>query len=431
MTVVFQASNPNKRIVFTREKGYSHQAFLADAWALADSLPESRYLINLCFGRYRFLQAFAAGLFSGRTTLLPPTGHAKVIADIRQRYDETVLVSDQDHGGGINVTRLTKIRDVELPLAVLADDRIAAIAFTSGSTGKSAPHQKPWGTLAGTARLLARRFGFTDGGANIIATVPSQHMYGLEMTILMALQSQCSIFDGQPFYPRDLATALNLNPHNILVTTPVHLRAMVNSGLDFINIDLIISATAPLSVGLARQSEHRFSCKVHEIYGCTEGGSIATRRTVEGPEWKLLDGMAMQAGQVGIELTAPHLPGNVQLEDMIELTLDGFLLVGRNQDTLNVGGKRYSLGELNLRLSEIEDVSDAIAFIPPDEQTVERPVAFVVTKLSAREVVRRLAKSVDQAFIPRPIYHVNRIPRNETGKVQRETLLSLYRKYSA
>jgi acyl-coenzyme A synthetase/AMP-(fatty) acid ligase len=93
---------------------------------------------------------------------------------------------------------------------------------------------------------------------------------------------------------------------------------------------------------------------------------------------------------------------------------------------LNVAGKRFSLGELTARLAEIEGVDDAVAFLPDARDDIERPVALVVSELAPREIARRLARTVDAAFIPRPIIRVAQIPRNATGKVLRATLIELF-----
>src|SRR5690554_5578541 len=120
----------------------------------------------------------------------------------------------------------------EASVPAIPAGQLAAIAFTSGSTGKPAAHRKHWGTLAGTSRRLAARFTRHLTNPTLVATVPSQHMYGLEMTVMMALQGECSLQRDKPFYPADIQQVLQATPAPILlVSTPVHLRALVSSGL--------------------------------------------------------------------------------------------------------------------------------------------------------------------------------------------------------
>ena len=104
---------------------------------------------------------------------------------------------------------------------------------------------------------------------------------------------------GRPFFPDDVRIALLETPERrVLVTTPVHLQACVKAGLRWPATALLISATAPLSLELAAQAEAAFDAPVLEIYGCTEAGSIASRRTLHGDRWRLYDGFALDKGQL-------------------------------------------------------------------------------------------------------------------------------------
>ena len=106
----------------------------------------------------------------------------------------------------------------------LPAERIVAIAFTSGSTGDSTPHPKTWGSLFHNSRLAAAE---VLGGTNrtLVSTVPPQHMYGLEASLLSALTAQSVLFDDKPFFPADVRRALEAMPApRVLVTTPAHLQ---------------------------------------------------------------------------------------------------------------------------------------------------------------------------------------------------------------
>ena len=85
-----------------------------------------------------------------------------------------------------------------------------------------------------------------------------------------------------PFYPADICAALAQLPRpRVLVTTPIHLRTLLAADVELPPLDLIVSATAPLSPQLALDAERRFAARLLEIYGSTETGQIAMRRTVE------------------------------------------------------------------------------------------------------------------------------------------------------
>ena len=120
-------------------------------------------------------------------------------------------------------------------------------------------------------------------GVTLVATVPSQHMYGFESTVLLALLGGAAFDTGRPFYPADIAAALARVPRpRMLVTTPFHLKTLLDSGVTLPPIDLVLCATAPLSPQLAARAEAALAAPLVEIYGCTEAGQVATRRTTAG-----------------------------------------------------------------------------------------------------------------------------------------------------
>ena len=426
-----------KSICYDRSEEFTQGRLIKDIGSLARQLPCCDYIVNLCQNRYYFLTVFGAAIVAGKISLLPPARHGKIVADIIKRYPRTVIFDDGDNDlpglTAINVREARKPakgsigENITVPNIPVTQPVVTA--FTSGSTGTPQAHSKPWGILAGTAQKLAKRFGMDNQTHDILATVPSQHMYGLETTILLALQGSARLFTGQPFYPIDIADSLN--SRSVLVTTPIHLRAMVKADIGFPSISRIVSATAPLSLSLAKESEKLMSCPLNEIYGCTEGGSIATRATTHHQNWNPLPEMQLITIGNNVILKAPHLPEEITLTDQIRLTHDGFELIGRHEDLLNVGGKRFSLGELNIRLLEINGVIDGFVFRPPTKQDIERPIAFVVSNLPTKEISRMLAEVIDPSFIPRPILHVKKIPRNATGKVARSAVIALYEDHLA
>src|SRR5690606_26720002 len=123
-------------------------------------------------------------------------------------------------------------------------------------------------------------------GLNIVATVPPQHSYGFESSVLLALLCGAAFDAGRPFYPADIADALaRLPPPRALVTTPVHLKTLLAAGVELPPTDLVLSATAPLSPQLAQPAEAGLGGRTLEIYGCTEAGQVASRRTTAGEVW--------------------------------------------------------------------------------------------------------------------------------------------------
>jgi acyl-coenzyme A synthetase/AMP-(fatty) acid ligase len=258
-------------------------------------------------------------------------------------------------------------------------------------------------------------------------------MYGLEMTVMMALQGDCVIHTEKPFFPDDIVETINALPGTtVLVTTPAHLRVLLASGLQLPHVARIVSATAPLSRAIACDAELKMQTTLEELYGCTEAGATATRRTTQDDDWHLLEGMrffqTMTNGGDETQVHGDHLPEAACLQDILKLESETrFKLVGRSGDMINVGGKRASLANLNQLLLAIDGIEDGVVYFSAsgERDGALRPAAFVVTSLPEQEVLKAMAKSMDPVFLPRPLIKVEKIPRNETGKIIREQLLAM------
>src|SRR5690606_22508015 len=90
----------------------------------------------------------------------------------------------------------------------------------------------------------------------LLATVPGQHMWGLETSVLLPMFANICVSDGRPLYPMDIKAALDkLTAPRMLVSTPVHLRALAMSGISFPPVTRVLCATAPLDKALAARTE--------------------------------------------------------------------------------------------------------------------------------------------------------------------------------
>lgn len=416
--------------------------FLQEIMSLAANLPDRPYMVNLCENRYRFLVAFAAAVFRGQINLLPPSRAPKVLQRVAEQYPQLYCLTDgPDFPEGLDsivryddrIPRLIPARDARL--SDISGEQVAAIAFTSGSTGLPQPHVKTWKTFCESAKLIGAELGLESRrSVTVIATVPPQHMYGLETSILLPLcLDGVALYSGKPFFPADIAAALEQCPKpRILVTTPVHIRALVEAGEKLPDLELIVSATAPLSRDWAVKAETLFQTRVLEIYGCTEAGSIAVRRTTEGELWRAFEGVRFRREAEESWVEAEHLPEPIVLNDLIECHgTRHFMLLGRSADLVNIAGKRTSIGALNSILSEIEGVRDGVFFLPDGPEESVRLIAFVVAPNTTKEdLLAELQTRLDPVFLPRPLYLLDELPRSETGKLPRQVLAELAEKLS-
>lgn len=412
--------------------------FLADALALARLLPAGMHMLNVCTDRYRFAVGLAAALLTGKVSLLPPAHTPEMVRQMVQFAPDTFCLTDVDD----HPIALPQLQFPDFPESAdtqsvynppLVDaGQLAACVFTSGSTGMPLPHRKTWGALVRNVRSGARLSGLDDGCSHaVIGTVPPQHMYGLEATVVAVMQNANAMVVGQSFYPADIAAAIESAPRpRVLVSTPLHMKALLQAQASNARLDRIFSATAPLSQALAAQLEAHFSAPLLEIYGSTETGQVAMRSTAGEQEWQLFPDLVLELGDDGRAwIRGGHVEQPTTMGDVIEpVDAQRFLLHGRSADLVNIAGKRNSLSYLNLQLTAIEGVVDG-AFHMPDEMhadSITRLSAFVVAPgLTAAAIMAALRERIDPVFLPRPLVFVDALPRNATGKLPREALMRL------
>lgn len=418
----------------------SRGQFLARVETLADELPEHPYAINLCEDRLSFAVSFCALLLRGQINLLPPNRTSKVIQEIGALHEDHYLIGEGRRadvpGRWVEVcsSRVPMPRAHARAIPEIATTARAAITFTSGSTGKPRSYHKEWGKLVFAARNLARHVHRIHGAiSGIVATVPPQHMYGLETSVLLPLHGGIPVHGGHPLYPRDVHDALEASGDSpMLITTPVHIRALVNAGSRMPRCALVMSATAPLDAELACAAESLFRCEVREIYGSTETGVVAGRRTVDGPLWTAFDGVRIYAGQDWrAHVQTGHLDEAMALGDHVQMHEGGrFELLGRDADMLNIAGKRASLADLNRRLLAVPGVLDGVFLMPEDVAPggrANRLGALVVApRLDRTKLLEALRESVDPAFLPRRVVFLDRLPRDAVGKLPRAALLDAW-----
>ena len=433
-TTPLASGDDARAIAFDGASQVSLARFFAHVRGVAAKLPAGAHAINLCEDRYRFLVAFCAVAVRGQTTLLPPSRAPAMISEELRRHADSYCIGDV----ALDETppRYWRLPQ-ELPVLEgaplqLDDDALVAIGFTSGSTGEPRPNPKTWGAFrTSTAQNLAALSDLWPAAAtpSVVATVPAQHMYGMEMSVLLPLLGGVAVHAARPFFPEDIAQALRGAPSpRLLVTTPVHLRALVQSDVDLPVMAGIVSATAPLPMELAAAAEARFGCEVRELFGSTETCVIARRRTAREHAWTPLPGVQLQPQPDGSLVHAPHLPTPVALADLVELSGDGrFTLSGRQADLLEIAGKRASLGDLTRQLQAVPGVRDGVVFQldAADAGGVRRIAALAVADVDAATILRALRRGIDPVFLPRPLRCVSALPRNETGKLPRTALLRL------
>jgi acyl-coenzyme A synthetase/AMP-(fatty) acid ligase len=430
-------NEPGRVFAWRNGRAIPAAEFLADVLNVAATLPAARHAVNLCEDRYAFLVAFSAVASRGQTNLLPPSRAPHAVDEVLASHPGSYAISETPREGlpatCVELALGTTAVDTVPAVPLLDADEVVAIGFTSGSTGQPKANPKTWSSVQASSRhnaqTLADAIGLEPGAlAHVVATVPPQHMYGLELSVLLPLFGPFAVHGGKPFFPADIAAALAEVPApRVLVTTPIHMQALVRDPVELPPLAAITSATAPLSRELATEAEQRYGAPVVELFGSTETCVIAHRRTTRETAWHLYPDVALRPQPDGTLVDAPYFRQPVVLQDLVELLPDhAFHLSGRNADLVEIAGKRASLADLTRRLLALPGVVDAIALQLDDLDScgIRRIAALVVApERSEASLLEDLRLAVDPVFLPRPLRRVTALPRNETGKLARAAVL--------
>jgi len=435
---LLKMNDPHRIVAMHDGQAISVAQFVAHVQRVAAQLPEGPAAVNLCEDRYAFLVAFCSIALRGQANLLPPSRAPQAVDEVMAAHPGCHAVGDRPlHPAPQRFHVLPPLPvheavSAELVWPAMPALQTVAVGYTSGSTGTPRSNAKSWRSLhastAGNLRMLHQVVGERF---SVVATVPPQHIYGVEMSILLPLLGDVQVYSGRPFFPADIAVALETMPEpRVLVTTPVHLRALVASGVTLPPLAAMLSATAPMPSELAVRAEQTFHAPLLEVFGSTETCAFASRRVTTDSRWLLYHGVHLHPQPDGTQIEAPQLDAPTVLADIVALHDEGrsFELCGRHADLLEIAGKRASLGDLTRRLLNIPGVDDGVVFQLDDADAigVRRIAALVVAPgLDEHAILDALRAAIDPVFLPRPLRLVERLPRNETGKLPRAALLDL------
>jgi acyl-coenzyme A synthetase/AMP-(fatty) acid ligase len=430
-----QLSDP---IAYREGVAISVAQYLADVAHCAIRLPDAKYVLLACQDRYAFAVGLGAAWVRQQSCLLPSTHTEELIGKLGHTHEALYCLTDE-RACAIQLPQ-TYITDWLLqgsprpaPAVPLIDpEHVAAYVFTSGSTGLPVAHRKTWGRLVVNVQSEGQRLGVVPGSHyTMVGTVPPQHMYGFESTVLIAMQNAAAFESGKPFYPADIERTMARTPRpRALVTTPFHLRAFLTEIATPSPIDLLVCATAPLTAAIAVEAEQKTQARLLEIYGSTETGQLATRQTSQTSDWTTFEGIQIAQTQGKPFASGAQIEGSVEVNDVLELISERvFILHGRTVDMVNVAGKSTTLGHLNHQLLSIPGVEDGAFFVPNEAtegvgNTTRLAAVVVAPTLSLEALQQALRRKIAPAFLPRPLKLLPSLPRNSTGKLPREALLA-------
>ena len=342
---------------------------------------------------------------------------------------------------------------------------IAAILYTSGTTGRSKGAMLSHGNLTSNAQELNRLWGFTPEDV-LLHALPVFHVHGLFIALHTAFLSAATTIFVPSF---DAAQIKALLPKaTVLMGVPTfytRLLALPDFGAaDCGSVRLFISGSAPMLAETHRQFEARTGQIVLERYGMTEAGIITSNpldgERVAGTVGYPLPGVDLRIADEQGQPLPKDTPGVIEIKGpnifggywrMPEKTAQEFrdggwfitgdvavqspdgrvTIVGRAKDLIISGG-------YNIYPKEIESVLDAMAGVAetavigvPDPDFGESVVALVVAEKTLTPSLADLEACVREQLArfkhPRKIILVEDLPRNAMGKVQKNLLRDLYR----
>lgn len=425
-----------------------HEASLALALRLGDA----RGVCNLCASRAGFLVACLAAWRNRCLLILPPSASDADLRAVQQALSRTVVVGDPEawpeplcddaSGRPAYLSCAPEWKAAQAPDASLAWrpawDEIAVRLYTSGSTGVPQAQPKTLRQLAtGAVVLAARLAGDIEGGVaaigRIVCSVPPQHMFGLECSVMLPFVYGMPVLDRRPLLPADVRSAFDGAARGAWIATPMHLRSLVQSKEPVPSCCVVIASTMPLGQAVARQSEALVRAPVLEIYGSTETGALAMRRTARETRWLAMQGVALHPADGATVARGSHFASPVRLLDEMRLEPGGsFALLGRRGDLIKIAGRRASLSGLNLLLQDLPGLEDGVFYLPATGNPTERLCLIHTGPPLDRVAARRwLRERLDPVFLPRSFIRLERLPRSDNGKLRLQMLDLAYADWRA
>lgn len=351
------------------------------------------------------------------------------------------------------------------PPVARADDDIAAILYTSGTTGRAKGAMLSHRNLASNARTLADCWRF-DPDDVLLHALPIYHTHGLFVAVNTVLVSGASMI----LLPRfDAAEIISLMPEaTVLMGVPTFYTRLLNeSGLNADaagHMRLFISGSAPLLAETHRAFETCTGHAILERYGMTET-CMNTSNPYEGErrpgtvglplpgiEVRVADpdsGVPVPRGEVGmLEVRGPNvflgywgMPKKTRAEfredgffvtgDVGRIDDDGYVtIVGRNKDLIISGGFNVYPKEVEMEIDALPGVVESAVIGVPHPDFGEAVVAVVVPEPAAgineKSIVGRIKERLARYKQPKNVLFIDALPRNAMGKVQKNLLREEY-----
>jgi malonyl-CoA/methylmalonyl-CoA synthetase len=363
-------------------------------------------------------------------------------------------------------TLLERARDAgsSFETAVSAPNDLAAIVYTSGTTGRAKGAMLTHRNLASNALRLVEHWGFTRGDV-LLHALPIYHVHGLFVACHCTLLAGSRMLWLERFDAHEIIAQL---PHaTVMMGVPTfytRLLAEESFGRPVCStMRLFISGSAPLLATTFEAFRERAGHAILERYGMSETGMITSnpldgerRPGSVGPPLPGVSvrvtnesGTACSPGEVGgVEVKGPNVfPGYWRMPEKTaeEFTADGYFktgdvgtlapdgylsIVGRAKDLIISGGLNVYPKEIEDRIDALSGVVESAVIGVPDPDLGESVTAVVVAAsghtLSEASIIASLKAEIAGFKVPKRVHFVSDLPRNAMGKVQKKVLRERY-----
>ena len=369
-----------------------------------------------------------------------------------------------DNVGTGSLTDLAMASKADPTIADCNGDDLAAILYTSGTTGRSKGAMLSHGNLSSNARVLHDYWGWVPGDV-LLHALPIFHVHGLFVALHCALLNASTVVFHEKFDAGEIVKALP--DVTVMMGVPTfYTRLLDTPGFDrqtCRNIRLFISGSAPLLSDSFNAFEALSGHKILERYGMTEAGMIASNPydgerlpgsvgfALPGVTARVADqdGNEVPQGKVGVlEITGPNVfRGYWQMPEKTaeEFRADGYFItgdmatmdengriaiVGRARDLVITGGYNVYPKEVETLIDEMPGVVESAVIGVPHPDFGEAVTAVIVAQngaqISSDIVQTYLSGKLAKFKQPKQIFIVSELPRNTMGKVQKKALRERY-----
>jgi long-chain acyl-CoA synthetase len=326
------------------------------------------------------------------------------------------------------------------------------LKLTSGTTAAPRAIRFRSEQLLADCNQICDTMGISDVDLNF-GVIPISHSYGLSNLLTPLIARGVPMVLSRDRMPRAVLVDLARTNATVFPGMPVFYQALceMENVPALPNLRLCISAGAPLAVAVARQFRQKFNLPIHSFYGASECGGICYDRGATNEEEGLV-GQPMKgadiemvdprtsASQIRVcspavgdgyfpEVAEAKLGGGFFVpDDLLTKTANGFRIVGRTSDLINVAGKKVNPAEVEANLLRFSGVRQAVVFGRASILRNEEVAACVVASpgVSESELLEFCRRKLSTWQVPKRVFIVDAIPVNERGKISRRELANRF-----